>query len=334
MHKRLASWSAVALVVALLAVGCGGGGGNTPAATQTGPSPTEAATTAARPNSTSPAAVAAGTSHASLVSGGLTRTYRLFVPPQAKDAKPKSLALVVGLHGGLGTADQFAETSQFETFGARDGFVVVFPDGIDRTWNGGRCCGGSVTKKVDDVGFLAQLIETLSSQLPIDPSRVFMTGHSNGAIMAFRFACERAGLVAGVAPVAGSIEIPDCKPSRGVALLTIHGDADQNHPIGGGKGTRSVAEVPFNSMDDTLRAWTQGMGCSDAPARTTAGPLTTTTWKNCRDGVSVQYVIIAGADHPWPGSADRRASALQGVPTQLLDATATVWAFFKGLPAR
>jgi len=134
--------------------------------------------------------------------------------------------------------------------------------------------------------------------------------------------------------VAGSIEIPDCKPSRGVPLLTIHGDADQNHPIGGGKGTRSVAEVPFNSMDDTLRAWTQGMGCSDAPARTTAGPLTTTTWKNCRDGVSVQYVIIAGADHPWPGSADRRASALQGVPTQLLDATATVWAFFKGLPAR
>jgi len=282
----------------------------------------------------SAAPVATGTSHASFDHDGLERTYRLFVPPQAASARPASLPLVVALHGGLGTGDQFAETSTFEDVAKREGFVVVFPDGVDRTWNGGRCCGQAVTKRVDDTGFLATLIESLSGSLPIDRTRVFVTGHSNGAIMAFRFGCERADMVAAIAPVAGSVEIAECRPSRGVSLLAIHGDADQNHPIGGGNGTRSVAGVPFASMDDSLRAWTRAMTCPANPSRTTSGPLTTTDWKGCRDGAAARYIVIAGADHPWPGSADRRASQLQGIPSQALNATEVVWAFLRDIPTR
>jgi polyhydroxybutyrate depolymerase len=297
-----------------------------------------AASSANSPDLASPAAsatpVATGTAHGSLDHGGLKRTYRLFVPPQAASAKPASLPLVVALHGGLGTGDQFAETSGFEELAKREGFVVVFPDGVDRTWNGGRCCGQAVTKRVDDTGFLARLIESLSGSLPIDRARVFVTGHSNGAIMAFRFGCERAEMVAAIAPVAGSVEIAECRPSRGVALLTIHGDADQNHPIGGGNGARSVAGVPFTSMDDSLRAWTRAMACPANPSRTISGPLTTTEWKDCRDGAAARYVVIAGADHPWPGSADRRASQLQGIPSQALNATEVVWAFFRDTSKR
>jgi polyhydroxybutyrate depolymerase len=282
----------------------------------------------------SAAPVATGTSHASLDHNGLKRTYRLFVPPQAAAAKPGSLPLVVALHGGLGTGDQFAETSAFEEVAKREGFVVIFPDGVDRTWNGGRCCGQAVAKRVDDTGFLARLIESLSGSLPIDRTRVFVTGHSNGAIMAFRFGCERADLVTAIAPVAGSVEIAACRPSRGVSLLAIHGDADQNHPIGGGNGPRSVAGVPFTSMDDSLRAWTRAMGCSADPAQTASGALTTTDWKGCRDGAAARYIVVAGADHPWPGSADRRASQLQGIPSQALNATEVVWAFFRDTPKR
>lgn len=52
--------------------------------------------------------------------------------------------------------------------------------------------------------------------------RLFVPGHSNGAIMTFRFACERADLITAIAPVAGSLEIPDCPATRGVSLLAIH----------------------------------------------------------------------------------------------------------------
>ncbi len=274
---------------------------------------------------------AAGASQGLLTHDGRERTYRLFIPSNAGTGK---LPLVVALHGGLGTGSQLAVTTNFEALAEREGFAVVFPDGIDRTWNGGACCNPAVRQNIDDVGFLAALIGELVSENGFDPSRVFMTGHSNGAIMSFRFACERAGLVAAIAPVAGSLEIPACNPSRGVHLLDIHGDADRNHPLEGGMGERSIANVAFRSTQETMRLWNDGMRCTGSGSTSTAGALSTTTWSGCRDGVTSKLTVIAGADHPWPGSGDRRVSQLQGVPSQELDATATAWQFFESVAPR
>jgi polyhydroxybutyrate depolymerase len=116
-----------------------------------------------------------------------------------------------------------------------------------------------------------------------------------------------------------------------VPLLAIHGDADRNHPLEGGSGARSVAGVEFASTADSLARWAEAMACSPDPARSVAGALTTLTWSGCRDGVRTELVVIAGADHPWPGAPERRASALQGEPTKELDATSAVWGFFKAL---
>lgn len=282
--------------------------------------------TAATGSVTAAAARATGTTHGSLTFGGQERTFRLFIPAGLRaDAK---VPLVVALHGGLGSGDQFAAASRFESLARDEGFVVVFPDGIGNTWNGGGCCGQAARQNVDDVGFLAALIDLLVREAPVDASRVFMTGHSNGAIMAFRFGCERPEMVKGIAPVAGSLEIPQCKASKGTNLLAIHGDADQNHPINGGQGPRSIAGVDFVSMETTFSLWTAGMGCSSSPQRTTSGALTTTEWTGCKDGTIARYIIIAGADHPWPGGP---AGAQGTASSKELDATSTVWAFFKGL---
>jgi polyhydroxybutyrate depolymerase len=131
-----------------------------------------------------------------------------------------------------------------------------------------------------------------------------------------------------VVPVAGSLEIDRCTPARAVALLAIHGDADRNHPIDGGTGDRSISNVSYRSMDTSLATWTMAMGCTSSSAAV-AGPIRETTWSGCRQGAATKYVVVAGADHPWPGSVDRRASALQGVPTTAIDATAAAWEFLK-----
>ncbi|MEO8539780.1 MAG: PHB depolymerase family esterase [bacterium] len=267
-----------------------------------------------------------GTTHGTLQFGGRERTYRLFVPAGLKDGA--KLPLVVALHGGLGSGDQFAGVTNFEAMAQGEGFVVVFPDGVSNTWNGGGCCGQAAKQKVDDVGFLAELIGVLVHDAPVDPARVFMTGHSNGAIMAFRFGCERPELVKGIAPVAGSLEVPNCAAKSATNLLAIHGDADQNHPINGGQGSRSIAGVDFISMEKTLALWTGAMGCGGTPSRQTSGALTTTEWSSCRDGVTARYIVIKGADHPWPGGP---SGALGSVATKELDASKVVWAFFKGL---
>lgn len=267
---------------------------------------------------------AAGTTRGTVKFAGEDRTFRLFIPFALKDGA--KVPLVVALHGGLGSGDQFATTSRFESLAQDKGSVVVFPDGIGATWNAGGCCGQASRTRVDDVGFLAALIDLIEREAPVDPARVFMTGHSNGAMMAFRFGCERPELVKGIAPVAGSLEIPQCKAAKGTNLLAIHGDADQNHPIDGGQGPRSIAGVDFTSMEKTLSLWTNAMGCG-SPATTTAGPLTTTEWKSCKDGTVARYVVIAGADHPWPGGLP----SVLGNATQDLDATKAVWAFFEAI---
>lgn len=272
------------------------------------------------------AAPATGVSHRTLEFGGLERTYRLYVPKSVTSAK--QVPLVLALHGGLGWGDQFATTSRFEALAETEGFIVAFPDGADRTWNAGACCGQAARKNIDDAGFLAALIGELSRQLPVDTARVFMTGHSNGAMMSFRFGCERPEMVKAIAPVAGSLEVPTCRAPIGTSLLAVHGDSDQNHPIEGGEGPRSIAGVPFVSMEKTLSLWTSAMGCDSNPKRTTEGALTTAVWSGCKDGVQAKYIVIAGADHPWPGGP----SGAQGTAaSKALDATAAVWAFFKGL---
>ncbi|MGH2607656.1 MAG: alpha/beta hydrolase family esterase [Tepidiformaceae bacterium] len=262
-----------------------------------------------------------------LTHDGTERSYRLFVPRAVMAGE--MIPLVVGLHGGLGSGAQFASTTGFEAFAESEGFVAAFPDGVGRTWNGGRCCGQAARQAIDDVGFLAALIEKLADELPIDRERVFMAGHSNGAIMAWRFACERADLVAAIVPVAGSLEIPACTAADGVNLLAIHGDADQNHPIQGGRGARSIAGVDFTSVATSLLIWTSGMGCDNYPsAVVTEGALSTSSFARCRDGVTADSLVIAGADHPWPGSTVL-APQIQGEPSQAIDATLVAWEFFE-----
>lgn len=297
----------------------------TPAGGSGSPGPEVSPASTAAP---SPLQFKTGTTTGTIRHDGLERSYRLYVPSGTK--ADSSLAMVVALHGGLGSADQFADNSRFEDLAKADGFIVVFPDGVDRTWNAGACCGPAVRKDIDDVGFLAALIEHLGATLPMNQERVFVTGHSNGAMMAFRFACERSDVVAAAAPVAGSLEIPVCSPGRGVDLLAIHGDSDRNHPLEGGEGTRSISGVSYVSMEESLRRWTTGFGCTGAPSTTAEGALTTTTWSGCSGGTAASLVVIAGADHPWPGgNAPARTTALQGVASQELDATRAVWEFFE-----
>jgi polyhydroxybutyrate depolymerase len=272
---------------------------------------------------------AAGASSGSLVHDGRERTWRLYVP----ESLPASgeVPLLVGLHGGLGSGEQFAESSHFDDEAEQGGFIAVYPDGIRagrllaaRTWNAGNCCGTAVKEGVDDVGFIDELVEELLGSLPIDPDRVYVTGHSNGAMMAQRMACERPDLVAAIAVYSGPLEAP-CAPSEPVSVLNIHGDADENVPIDGGNGPRAVSNTDYHSLAETVETWVAVNGCDATPEVTIIEAVTTSTWGGCTDGVVVQTQIVAGASHAWPGGA--RTGLLRPSPSDAIDATAAIWEF-------
>jgi polyhydroxybutyrate depolymerase len=258
---------------------------------------------------------------------GRERSWRLFVP--ASVSGDDDVALVIGLHGGLGSGEQFAEDNHVDEQAEAGGFIAVYPEGLagrlnlGQTWNGGRCCGYAADEDVDDVPFIEALIDRLAADYPIDRSRVYAVGHSNGAIMAYRLACEIPERIAAIGAVAGSLEV-DCEPSMPVSILSIHGDADENHPLEGGSGRRSIAGVDFTPVAASLDRWVELNGCAAPPVVTTDGDVTTTRWADCEGGAVIESQVIHGANHGWPGG--ERLPFL-GPSSDAIDASAVLWGF-------
>jgi polyhydroxybutyrate depolymerase len=247
---------------------------------------------------------------------GRTRTYRVYVP---SDLPTTPVPLLVALHGGTGWGAQFEINSGFDRLAQADSFVVVYPDGvgtganesIGRTWNGGGCCGAASRNDVDDVGFVRMLLDRLEAQYAIDPSRVFAAGHSNGGILAYRLACELSDRIVAVGLQSGTMEIPSCRPAHAVSMLHIHGTADTNVPIDGGRGTDSIANVAFASPRTSISSFATAVGCGAGTTAVDAAnhDLTVTNWSGCPTGVDVRFVAVTGAPHAWMGHTSSNPAA-------------------------
>lgn len=302
----------------------------------------------ARGGSAKEAASARGDETIAIEHGGRSRHYVLHVPSaptvQAIDASappaPAPRALVVSLHGGGGHAEGVANQTGFSALADREGFVVVYPDGVDKGWNDGRAGVPStaVKENVDDVGFLTAVLDDVARRVSIDPGRVFVNGISNGAFMSARFACERSSRVAAIGLVAGSMGpelLASCKLSRPVSVIAFLGTADPLVPYEGGV----VHLGPFErgqtaSAADSIRAFRTQNGCGAirSMAVPDADPADGTTARAeaslCAERTSVELYTIEGGGHTWPGGKAYLPARIVGKVSRDVDATATMWAFF------
>lgn len=271
--------------------------------------------------------------------GGQPRSYLVHVPPQYAAATPTPV--VVAFHGGGANARNMVAFSGLNEKADRAGFIVVYPEGIGRleqlhTFNAGNCCGLAAARNVDDVGFTRQILDDLAGVANIDRRRVFATGMSNGAMMAYRVASELADRIAAIAPVGGPMGTATCRPSRPVPVMHFHGDADEFAPFKGGRG-RGVSGTDFLSVDHSINAWVAANGCGTTP---TATPLpdrendgTTVRqlrYEGGRDGSEVVLVVIEGGGHTWPGREPRMRSL--GTATRDISANDMMWDFFERHP--
>jgi polyhydroxybutyrate depolymerase len=323
--QRALRWSvAVGLAVSLSACGARAGpsGSNGPTA---GPGSSAPGVE----SSLVPSAVPAGSSSGSMVSGSRARTYRLYVPPGLPAGRPTPL--VVFLHGGFGDGTQAESAYGWDAAADTNGFIVVYPDGVSKAWNGGTCCGVPQREGIDDVGFIENLVAELEAELPIDPARVFATGISNGGIMAYRLACETS-LFAAIGPDSAT-ELVDCQAARPTSVIAIHGLDDSRVPFNGGLGS-GVGHVDGPAVPSVIAGWRAIDGCGE-PTTTIDGPVTTAT-ADCPSGRAVELITIAGAGHQWPGARPMNplVAALLDLdqPSTALDATAVIWSFFAAHP--
>jgi polyhydroxybutyrate depolymerase len=327
---------AVVTTGALTACGSGGSGNGGPGSAS---KPTASSPTAGAPVTHSTAAV----SDETLVTpDGRTRSYRVVVPASVR--ADRAAPLVLALHGGIGSGPQFESTSGFDDLAAAHGFVVVYPDGIEiggrgilasgHVWNGGRCCSTAARENVDDVGFLRAVIDRVEADRAIDVRRVYAVGHSNGAIMSYRLACELSDRIAAIGIQAGAIEIDRCAPAHPVSVLAIHGTADTNIPIDGGKGT-GISGATFSSPTDAAATFARLDGCGASETRTDPdnNDVHVETWSGCGHGTEVEFVRVTGATHAWMGHRSARAATgLTGAPYLGFDSSAAIWDFLAAHP--
>jgi len=228
--------------------------------------------------------------------------------------------LVVALHGGLQPAERLAASTGLASDGPAQGFAVAFPEGFRRAWNAGRCCGGAARLRIDDVGFVTAIIDRAIGEHGVDPTRVFVTGISNGGHLAYRLAVERSDRIAAIAPVAASL-VCDGRPGEPVSLLHIHGTGDRFVPFGGGIGARSLDPTDYAPAREMVDRWRTWMGCSAAAVVTRTAAVTTETWSGPA-GVEVALTTIDGGGHLWPGArvgATVRRAADFDATTAMLD---------------
>jgi polyhydroxybutyrate depolymerase len=274
----------------------------------------------------------------SIVVGGVTRTYVVNVPAKLGSKVP----LILSFHGHFGTGASQARLTGLSALSETYGFIVVYPDGINRGWNDGR----ALTAGADDIGFLRALIADFSRRYPIDPARVYVTGFSNGATFAQYAGCQLANQIAAIAPVAGSMpteDAPGCHPARPISVLEIAGTADPMMPIDGGPITLfGITRSTVLSAQQTVAMWAGNDKC--APSTTSnmlahiapddGTGVTQMTYPRCAAGTNVVFYRVAGGGHAWPGGPQYSSKALIGTASQQLDASQTIVDFFLAHPMR
>jgi polyhydroxybutyrate depolymerase len=282
-----------------------------------------------------------GTTARTLRSGDRERCYLLHIPPGHAVTEPA--ALVFSLHGFASNARPQEKLTGWSELADREGFLVVYPEGTSfpLRWNASTAFNAV---DVDDVQFLRDIVSDLARIVSVDPARIYVNGMSNGGFMSHRVACEAADTVAAIGMVAAAAIDPPggCNPSRPVPVIAFNGTDDPLVSYEGGSAEPSVPawlvrllslsrhRVVMPAVEAWTADWAERDGCRPTPEIVPAsGDARGVGYSGCEGNAEVIRYTIDGGGHTWPGG---KPLPLVGKTSTDLDATATMWAFFKAHP--
>lgn len=244
---------------------------------------------------------------------GLQRTYQVYQSALYDGSEDFPLMLV--LHGAGQTGEDMVSWTHMDTIADEMGFNVVYPDAYEGNWNDGRGVAGiaAYDQDVDDVGFLKALVERVATTLRVDSKRVYVAGMSNGAMMAYRLACEAPDFFASAAVVAGALPVSisgTCYPSVPIPLIAFNGTNDGIVSWDGGTivmDGENLGEIL--SVPNTIARWVSNDLCNATPAIVQMPNTDTTdgvtayrqTYTPHDGGADVVFYRLDGAGHTWPG---------------------------------
>ena len=289
-----------------------------------------------------------------ITSSGMRRSFTVHVPKSYDGSRPVPLVLAfhgLGMNGvameGLTLMDITAE---------RNGFIVVYPDGVGSRWNDGSARGSN---GMDDVGFVSDLLNHLQRAYKIDPRHIHACGISNGGYFTQRLGCEMSDRIASIGVISATVTAPvcaSCHPRRSMPVVLFLGTEDPLVPregeskelgkLGEALGIPGVAGAALSSgmakvggiysANDTAEFWAKINNCGSHPREermpdrsTRDGCTVTKETYGGSGGSEVAVYTIHGGGHNWPGGSGAVAQDVLGTTTFDISASDLCWEFFR-----
>jgi polyhydroxybutyrate depolymerase len=275
--------------------------------------------------------------------GNLEREYIVHVPTGYGNSKP--VPVVIMCHGGGGTGKAAITETKWNEKADGIGFLAVFPEATrpnmsapanfrnnGQTWNDG---SGRFQAKANDVEFISVMIDDLIAKFNVDPKRIYATGFSNGASMAFRLGVELSQRIAAIAPVAGALWVAQPKVSRPISMLYITGRQDPLNPLNGGMPRILESNTPLGGkakppVAEHIAKWIAMLHCPAQPEVVyDRDGIKGVRYAPCDGQAEVLFYTIDGMGHTWPGGFSILPESWVGKLTHKIKANDLIWDFFK-----
>ncbi|CAN5427137.1 hypothetical protein BH11ARM1_BH11ARM1_08140 [soil metagenome] len=259
-----------------------------------------------------------------VTNGTMQRKFTLTVPKGYDGTK--SVPLVVLLHGWGSNSSQIEDYTGFGAKAQSEGFILATPDGLGQTpgWNVGYLDLSG--QKQDDAALVGAIIDKVQGEVTVDAKRIFVVGHSNGAMLANLVGARFSGKVAAIGSVAGTIGLPTGPnrlipdPTQPISVILVHGTADKMVAYD------SAAQSLLKSVGalESAKWWAKADGISVEPAKMDfdGGKAKLQLFKGGKQGTEVELVTVPNGSHDWPGTSRNMS----------VNATNIIWDFFKAHP--
>lgn len=227
----------------------------------------------------------------SMVIGGVTRTYTIYVPTIYSSSNPTPL--VFNIHGLSGSSDKQEDYEDFRKIADTANFIIVHPQALGTpgilsanptSWN---VFSAVVSDGEADRNFIMALLDKIETEYTINNDRIYATGYSQGGYMSYNLGCLFSSRFAALAPISGSMAesyFAVCNPQHPTPIMEIHGTNDALVAYNGG-AANTVA------TDTIVKYWVNFNNCNPTPISIDTLPNI-----NIADSSRVVHFVYTGGD--------------------------------------
>lgn len=273
-----------------------------------------------------------------ITTGGVTRTYKLYVPAMYDGSSP--VPIIFNFHGLGSTSGQQLVYGDFRKIADTANFIIVLPQGLQVDFVIFKQNAFDVFNNLDkaeaDLNFTSDLIDKLKGEYNINMGRIYSTGMSNGGFMSHEIACRLSQRFAAIASVAGTMTPAHFTACNGTThpmpVMQIHGTSDATVKY---DGTPGSSFINFTHVDTIVKHWVNFNNCNTTPTNIKGDTLpdisvsadTTRAvhfvYESGDAGSTVELYKVIGGSHSWPGNLSTAIGTNQD-----FNASKEIWRFF------